>query len=118
MLSASSASNSAHDDDADDEQGDGFGQHRSAPQSQISEHVGTAHRALVHASATELDVPCADSACRRANQTLVFLGVVDVYRLAMLRIRDGGAGGDGRSASATSNRTCVERRAADGAFLF
>jgi hypothetical protein len=68
MLSASNASNSSHDDDDDDDD-DGFGQHRSAPQSQISEHVGTARRALVHPSVTDEAVPCADSACRRASQT-------------------------------------------------
>ncbi|KAI0279366.1 hypothetical protein BGY98DRAFT_437227 [Russula aff. rugulosa BPL654] len=71
------------------------GQHRSAPQSHISAHVGTARRALVHASSTESDVSYAASARKRASQIRASVGVVDVYLLAMLSMRDGVAGGDG-----------------------
>ena len=71
------------------------GKYRSAPQSHILAHVGTKRRALVHASFTESAVPCADSAFKRTNQTRVSVGVVDVYRFAMLSMRDGVAGGDG-----------------------
>src|SRR5258708_30427122 len=112
MLSTSSASNSFHDPDEEDD-----GRHRSAPQIHISVHVGTARRASIHASFIESAVPCTQSACTRASQTRVSVGVVDVYRLAMLTIRDGGAGGEGASSASIMSRwACSARRTPDWVF--